>query len=396
MITQALILAGGRGSRLGKLTKNTPKPLVDVSEKPFIEYLIWNIARQGIEEIFIMTGYKSNVFYSKYHQKKLYGAKIEILDEDDPLGTAGCITINLDRLNDNFWVFNGDSYFDCNLLSAHKAYSYDDALIVGTKSNETDRFGSIKFNKDMIVEGFIEKNASRKGGIINSGIYIFSKKLFYRFKDGYLSMEHDVLPELVKTRNLKIYIDEGYFIDIGVPSSYKKANIDFPEILTKPALFLDRDGTINVDNGYTYKVSDLRLINGAEKAIKNAVKKGFYIIIITNQGGIAKGLYTKKDMLRFNKALINKLRSSGANIDFIYYCHHHPDALDVKDRKCNCRKPLPGLIKKALADLPINRENSFMIGDKDSDIQAGESAGVKSFLFNEKDLNNFLVTRGVI
>lgn len=396
MITQALILAGGRGSRLGKLTKNTPKPLLEVSNKPFIEYLIWNIARQGVENIFIMTGYKSNAFYSKYHQKKLYGAKIEILDEDEPLGTAGCITSSLDRLDDNFWVFNGDSYFDCSLLSAYKAYSSADALIIGTKSKETDRFGSIQFNKKMLVEGFIEKASSAKEGIINSGIYIFNKKVFHRFKHGYLSMEHDVLPELVKNENLQIYIEGGYFIDIGLPSSYKKANIDFPKILTKPALFLDRDGTINVDDGYTYKLGDLKFINGAKKAIKNAVDKGFYIIIITNQGGIAKGLYTEEDMFAFNKAMVNQLRSSGANIDYIYYCSHHPDALDVKDRKCKCRKPLPGLINKALVDLPISRENSFMIGDKESDIQAGESVGLKSFLFDGKDLNNFLATKGVI
>ena len=397
MISQAIILAGGKGSRLGVLTKNTPKPLLKISGKPFIEYLIWNLARQGIEEIIIMTGFMSESFLKNYHNKSFFGSKVKIYNEDQPLGTAGCLVANLDKLDEKFWVINGDSFFDCNLLQTYQLHQdTNGAVIIGTRSQEVQRFGSINYDKKMQINGFSEKNKTLSEGVINSGIYLIQKFLLNDFAEGFLSMEYDVLPKLIIDKNLKLDIQDGYFIDIGVPESFKKANKDFPDIITKPALFLDRDGTLNIDNGYTHKIEDLEFIDGVFSSLIKAINKGFYIILITNQGGIAKGLFTKDDMQKFNKKIIKELRLKGANIDYVYFCEHHPDAIDETQRECACRKPKSGMILQALNELPIKLSGSFMVGDKHSDIKAGESAGVKSLLFDEANLENFLTKHGVI
>ena len=396
MIRQAVILAGGRGSRLGPLTKNTPKPLLKISGKPFIEYLMWNLVRQGIKEIIIMTGFKSDNFIKNYSNKYFYGAKVRICNEEEPMGTAGCLTKNIDDLEKSFWVINGDSFFDCNLIRSYLIQDDDSVLILGTQSNETNRFGSIEYDKQMLIRGFKEKDEFSSAGTINAGIYIFHKKFLKNFQQGYLSMENDVFPQLVRDKSLKIDIQKGYFIDIGTPESFKKAINDFPRAITKPALFLDRDGTLNIDNGYTFKLSDLKFIKGAVSAIIKAIEKGFYIVVITNQGGISKGLYSEKNMKDFNNKMTKELRLKGANIDYIYFCNHHPNAINASDRICSCRKPKPGLINQALNELPINMEGSYMIGDKITDIEAGEKAGIKSLLFDDLDLDNFLTRQGVI
>lgn len=248
----------------------------------------------------------------------------------------------------------------------------------------------------MQINGFSEKNKSISEGVINSGIYLLQKFLLSDFEEGSLSMEYDVLPKLIIDKNLKLDIQDGYFIDIGIPESFKKANEDFPAIITKPALFLDRDGTLNIDNGYTHKIEDLEFIDGVFSSLIKAINKGFYIILITNQGGITKGLFTQDDMQKFNKKIIKELRLKGSNIDCVYFCEHHPDAIDETQRECACRKPKPGMILQALNELPIKLSGSFMVGDKQSDVKAGESAGVKSLLFDEANLDNFLTKHGVI
>lgn len=148
------------------------------------------------------------------------------------------------------------------------------------------------------------------------------------------------------------------------------------------AVFLDRDGVITQDPPhYAHKLSQFKLIPRSAEAIKLLNKKGFEVIVVSNQSGVARGYYQEKDIKIFNRAMEEELKNKCADIDAIYYCPHHPEAEIEQYRvDCDCRKPKPGMLKQAEKDLNLDLEESFMIGDKWSDIEAGRRAGCRSIM----------------
>lgn len=162
-----------------------------------------------------------------------------------------------------------------------------------------------------------------------------------------------------------------------------------------PALFLDRDGTLNYDAGYTYHPDDLKWIPGAKELIKLANDAGWLVFVVTNQGGIAKGLYGDMDVILFHKAMQTDLANIGAHIDDIDWCPHHPDGIvkEYVSAGCDCRKPKPGMLTRLIHKWNVDVVNSIMIGDKTTDVVAGISAGITSGQFNEQNLFDFFIRR---
>lgn len=148
--------------------------------------------------------------------------------------------------------------------------------------------------------------------------------------------------------------------------------------MTRAAVFLDRDGTLNIDKGYVHHIEDWEWIPGAIDAIAALKKAGFLVIVITNQAGIARGYYDEADMTNLHTRINKELKKHGATIDGFYHCPHHPEFGAI--RECECRKPMPGMIDKASQDFDIDLGRSWLVGDKASDIQAGLAAGVNSIL----------------
>ncbi len=149
----------------------------------------------------------------------------------------------------------------------------------------------------------------------------------------------------------------------------------------RPALFLDRDGTINVDHGYVFRVEEFDFIPGAPEAIRRAKEAGYLVIVVTNQAGVARGLYTEADIHELHRHLDRELARYGGVIDAYYYCPHHPDrGNEPYRRECACRKPLPGMLLQAAIDLDLDLGRSFLVGDKRSDLEAGIAAGCRAIL----------------
>lgn len=147
------------------------------------------------------------------------------------------------------------------------------------------------------------------------------------------------------------------------------------------AVFLDRDGTINVDTHYLYKIEDWQFIDGSPEGMKLLCERGYKLFIITNQAGIGRGYYRVEDMEELHKYILESLEKYGVEITELYYCPHHPtDAKGLYKKNCNCRKPGTELIEKAIKDYDIDIANSFCIGDKSCDIKMGEKAGCKTIL----------------
>ena len=155
-------------------------------------------------------------------------------------------------------------------------------------------------------------------------------------------------------------------------------------------LFLDRDGVLNIDTGYTYLVDDLTMVEGADDAILMAHQAGYKIFIVTNQGGIGLGYYTADMMHLFHGALIDQLTAKGGTITEIAFCPHHPKAILPEHRTCDCRKPSPAMIQRLAKAHDIDLTASIMIGDRQSDVEAGHAAGCQAFLFAEGRLDQFL------
>lgn len=162
-------------------------------------------------------------------------------------------------------------------------------------------------------------------------------------------------------------------------------------LLQKPAVFLDRDGVLNIDKGYVYRKEDFIWIDGAKEAVKLLNDLNFYVFVVTNQSGVARGYYTEDDIQKLHQWMNEELSKIGASVNGFYYCPHLPEALIEKYRvSCDCRKPAPGLILQAMNDWPIDKEKSFMIGDNNKDIEAAKNAGIKGHLFTGNNLYEYL------
>ncbi|MSN96115.1 D-glycero-beta-D-manno-heptose 1,7-bisphosphate 7-phosphatase [Campylobacter sp. FMV-PI01] len=149
----------------------------------------------------------------------------------------------------------------------------------------------------------------------------------------------------------------------------------------KRAIFLDRDGVINEDFGYVYEISKFKFKDGIFETLKELQNLGFLLIIITNQSGISRGYYTKKDFEKLTNFMLDEFLKNSVVINRVYFCPH------IDNEKCSCRKPNPGMILKAKDDFDLDLKNSFLIGDKVSDMQAGKNAGIKNLFLLSKNQN---------
>lgn len=151
----------------------------------------------------------------------------------------------------------------------------------------------------------------------------------------------------------------------------------------QPAAFLDRDGVLNVDRGYAHKPEDIEMIPGAAAAVRLLNEAGYYALVVTNQSGVARGLYSVAAIEHVHRHMQDILKAEGAHIDAFYYCPHHPDgSVQEFAIQCRCRKPEPGMLEQAARDWPIDLGRSFLIGDRDHDLAAAAAFHIRGVKFD--------------
>lgn len=387
IIRQAVILAGGFGRRLGDKSLNCPKPMQLINNEPFLNNIIWNLKRHDIKDIVLSIGYLAKNFKDYYGDGSKFGVRISYVEETTPAGTGGALKKCTNKLHKYFMLLNGDTIFDVNYHDLAQSFPKDKLGHLAINFvQDTGRYGAVQTDSEDIIS-FSEKS-NNNSGYINSGVAIYDKKILNYIPLNNSSLEKDIFPKLLNKRLLSAKKYNSFFLDIGIPLSLKNAQSLIPKWKLKSALLLDRDGVINVDHGYVHKMENFDFISGAKDTIKMANDFGVLVIVVTNQAGIARGFYTQDEFILFTKEINEKLKEYGAHIDSTYFCPHHPEAGigDLK-KNCSCRKPSPGLLKKAIEEWDLDIQKCFFIGDKKSDMQAAQSCGISSYLFCEKKDN---------
>jgi D,D-heptose 1,7-bisphosphate phosphatase len=389
LLRQAVFLVGGFGTRLKGLTQSTPKPLIDVGGQPFLDILILEAARHGFEDILLLSGYLGDQMIARYHDKSVHNAKLRVLVEPAPLGTGGALKFAAPHLAEKFVLANGDTFFDINLRALPLDMPAGGAVMALCNGVTGARYGRVQMEAGL-VRG-LNASGGDEAGPINGGIYALSRDIIARIDDGPVSLEGMVFPDLVNAGLLRGLAFDNYFVDIGIPEDLERARADLPARLRRPALFLDRDGVLNVDKGYLHKKSDFEWIPGAQEAIRLANDKGWFVFVVTNQAGVARGYYQERDIHNLHAFMAEDLATAGAYIDAFEYCPHHPESIHSRYKMaCDRRKPGPGMIRDLMKAWPVDESRSLLVGDMPYDMAAAEAAGIKGYRFPGGSLLDFI------
>ena len=401
-IDVAVIMAGGKGSRLRSITNDEiPKPMVPVDGKPLLEYQVEKLKTYGIKKIVMIVGHLGEKIVDHFKDGKNFGVEIDYIFEKEPLGTAGAFYYLKDKIDaKDFMLVFGDVFFDMDfdrmedfhfknsalttLLAHPNGHPYDSDLI---RTDDTGR-----------VIGFDSKNNVRDywyDNMVNAGMYIINRKLLDLVKEPVKTdFEKDILANQVQLgANIYAYHTPEYVKDVGTVDrinatveELKSGLIQSKNLKNKQrAIFIDRDGTINVSKGFISKADDLELIPGSIEAIKAINKSGALAIVITNQPVIARGECSFEELHNIHNKLKTLLGEKGAFVDDIFYCPHHPDKGfegEVPELKfdCECRKPKTGMIDESVKKYNIDLSKSYMVGDSTMDLETARNAGIKSVL----------------
>jgi D-glycero-D-manno-heptose 1,7-bisphosphate phosphatase len=389
---QCIILVGGQGTRLGDTVRDIPKPMLDIMGKPFLIYLIRELARFGLTNFLLLAGYQADIirdFFTAPDTGLPEGVSVTVLVEKEPMGTGGALREASNHLEPNFLLCNGDSICLFNLLrmTAPLKYSKSLARMALMPIGHNTRYGQVVVDAGLVT-GFSERSGDSGPSVMNTGIYFMRREILDAISPGKSSLEVDVFPKLAAEGLLEAeQVSPRFFIDIGIPEDLERAKHAIPRALFRPAAFFDRDGVLNHDLGHVHTISDFHWVDGAKESILACNEAGYLVFVVTNQAGIAKGYYPESAMRALHAHMQAELRALGAHIDAFAFCPHHPEASVPEFRCiCSCRKPAPGMILRLCEDWNVDLSASFMIGDKSTDLDAAAVAGISCDLFSGGNL----------
>lgn len=402
-ICQCAILAGGLGTRLGTLTAETPKPALDVGGRPFLFWLMREAQRFGIEEFVLLAGHRAETLRAIVTDAAAAlprPASIRFSNEPAPAGTGGALWHARGLLAERFLVCNGDTLFDTNLAAFLADAAADTPEVLGRvllrRIEDGSRYGAVTLTDQGRFRGRIAAFSARPDGdaggpsLINAGVYAFDRRVLEHLAPD-CSLEEETLPRLAALGGLAGTEASGWFVDIGVPVDLARARAELPARLHRPALFLDRDGVLNVDHGHVGTRARWEWIPGAKAALRAATEAGWHVFIVSNQSGVARGLYPEAAVPALMRSVADEVRAAGGTIDDWRYCPFHPEApLAEYRRASDWRKPGPGMLLDLIRAWALDPGRSLMVGDQPSDLEAAKAACVSGYLFPGGNLSAFL------
>lgn len=411
---KVVIMAGGRGTRISELFPDIPKPLIPIDGIPVLEREVCSLASQGFRDIILTVSYLHEKIEEHFGDGSKWGVKIEYFVENTPLGNAGALfKLNL---KEDFLLLNADAMFDVDFnrfVDFHKQHGGLVTLFTHPNSHPYDS-GLLIADKNGAAEQWLAKEDSRPEyyrNRVNAGLHVINPSVLElsgidadkvgavgeNGKPIKVDLDRQLLKPLAGTGKMFCYDSPEYVKDMGTPErydavceDYKAGRVSGKNLQNKQkAIFLDRDGTINKYVGFLRNINEFELLDGAADAIKKINASGYLAIVITNQPVIARGEVSFEELERIHNKMETLLGKKGAYLDAIYFCPHHPHKGYEGERPelkfdCDCRKPKPGMLLKAAQDFNIDLAQSWMIGDGENDIRAGQNAGCQTaFIGNE-------------
>lgn len=400
------IIAGGRGTRIAEHYPDIPKPMIPVNGKPLLQYQIEMLVSQGFTEITLLLGYKAEFISDYFGDGSKFGASINYITEEMPLDTGGALAL---LPKETVLVMLGDLY--CNIdvnrfVSFHEKSLADVTLFVHPNNHPQDS-DIIKVDDDSRVTSWFSKK-DRQGtelrNLVNAGIYVLNSSVLPEGAAVKRNLNKDIIIPTIRNGKVFAYRSSEYVKDMGTISRLRQvendinSGVDVARSLKnmQKAIFLDRDGTINVFDGLIVKPEQIRLVDDAAQAIREINSSEYLAVCVTNQPVIARGDVTFEELDAIHARLDGLLGEQGAYLDDLFFCPHHPDKGFVGERaefkiECDCRKPKPGLLLRAAQKYNIDLSKSYMIGDTERDVEAGRAAGCTSLIVDaEHSLSNLV------
>ena len=402
----AVIQAGGAGTRLKSITGDLPKPMVDIFGKPILQWQIESMMRSGIKEFYFVVSASSTAVQDFFGSGEKFGCSIHYIVEKMPLGSGGALAYLARKIRSDFVLCFGDLMLDIDwkrFMAFHKEKGAIITAFAHPNSHPYDSDVLLTGQEDKIL-AVLSKNQKRDffyENLTNAGLYCVSPVLLDTFDEDEpckMDFEKDLLFPTVACGGAFAYRSSEYVKDAGTPDRYEQVTKDCKNgIISKKclknpqkAIFLDRDGTINVFGDYVTEPAKLKLIPGAAKAIGRINASPYLAVCITNQPVVARGETTFEQLHEIHNKLEDLLGNEGSYLDGIYFCPHHPDKGfpgEVPELKidCSCRKPKIGMLLKAKERFNIDFSSSWFIGDTCQDVQTGINAGCRTVLLTGGD-----------
>lgn len=393
---KAVILAGGEGSRLGGVSREIPKPMVSIGDRPILEHQVLLLKRYGIEQILIIIGCLGHVIEEHFGDGRQFGISISYYREPIPLGTTGGVKDCEHLLAKDFILLYGDIMMDMDLgrfVRFHQAKQADASLLLHPNDHPYDS-DLAEINTDARIVAFHAKPHSpdrNYQNLVNAAAYVFSPCILEDIEKGTKAdFGRDIFPRIFQKRRLYGYNSPEYAKDVGTPERLDAVNRDYARgkiarlNIENPraAIFLDRDGVINRHVDLLHRIQDFELLPGVGAALRAINLSDYLAIVVTNQPVVARNLCTTDEVDEIHRKMETLLGSEGAFLNGIYYCPHHPHKGYPGENPtykvdCDCRKPATGLLKQAAKDFGIDLATSCLIGDTARDISTARNAGIQ-------------------
>lgn len=421
---KVVIMAGGKGTRISSVASDIPKPMIKIEGKPVLEHEVECLRDQGFTDIIITVSHLGDVIIDYFGDgsgislitKRPFGVHIEYYFENEPLGNAGALFKIKDKLTSDFLLLNADAVFDVDfnrfvafhrkhgglvtLFTYPNSHPYDSGLIIADKSGVVNQW----LAKEDVRPKYYQNRVNVGLHVIAPAVLeqsdIVAEKVGVMDENGKpvkVDLDRQLLKPLAGTGKMFCYDSPEYVKDMGTPEryysvcdDYKAGRVSGKNLKNKQkAIFLDRDGTINKYVGFLRNINQFELIDEVSEAIKKINASGYLAIVVTNQPVIARGEVSFEELEEIHRKMETLLGEKGAYLDSIYYCPHHPHKGYEGERPelkidCKCRKPKPGMLVKAAQGFNIDLSQSWMVGDGENDIKAGQNAGCRTALIGSE------------
>ena len=378
--TQAVIFAGGRGTRLRPITDRVPKPMIPFYGKPFLEYLIELLRQQGFQRIILLLGYLPDAIRDYFGDGSKWGVEIGYSVSPEADDTGRRIKLAASRIDPTFLLVYCDNYWPMRIAEMLHVFRRADVPGLITVYENSDAYSrdNVRIDSNGLVSLYDKSRTAPGLGGVDIGFMIMKREILDLLPDENVSFEAVVLPQLVVARQLCAYVTAHRYYSVG---THERLPLTEEFLARRPAVILDRDGVLNrrpPRGEYVRSWREWEWLPGSLEALRLFKERGFRVVIVSNQAGVARGVMSEDDVADIHSRMIAEVADAGGEIEKVYYCPHG------WDDGCACRKPKPGMLFNAQRDYSLDLSRTYFIGDDERDGQAADAAGCPWLAVSDK------------